>query len=341
MAHEIRSNDSFGEVRSNGQRAWHGLGIEIPEGLGAVDAFKQIGLGWSTELLPVFADRTTMNGVERIEIATHKMHVRADTGDQLGMVSADYQKFDNQAGAEFADTICGDDAAPTVETASSLYGGRRVFVLLRMPKTIVVRGDDVVKPYICLSWGHGGFASIQGGMTGVRVVCANTIAMADREIGQSGFRFIHTGNVQDKLKSAQLLLGFAHKQIAKVGDQMRALASTQITGEQVKQFMNAAFEAAFPQPDKDEEAFARWLTKKDQVFEEWRQLFVNERNNGLASIRGTAWAALNTVTEWHDHGRGRTDEGSDVRVHSNLFGVSREAKSKTLKLALAMVGGAQ
>jgi phage/plasmid-like protein (TIGR03299 family) len=338
MSHEIRSNDSFGEVRSNGQRAWHGLGIEIPAGLGAVDAFKQIGLGWGTELLPVFADRLTPNGVERLEISTHKMHVRSDTGDQLGMVSADYKKFDNEEGARFADTILGEDAAASVETASSLYGGRRVFVLLNLPKSIVAKGDDIVKPYICLSWGHGGFASIQGGATGVRVVCANTIAMADREIGQSGFRFIHTGNVQDKLKSARMLLGFATKQIERMAEQVKALAATQISGAQVKEFMNAAFEAAFPRPDaKDIELFDKWVAKKSETFEEWRQLFVSERNNGMLAIRGTAWAAFNTVTEWHDHGRGRTDEGSDVRVHSNLFGVSREAKSKTLKLALALV----
>jgi len=39
MAHEIRSSDRFGEVRANGQRAWHGLGVEIPEGIDTVAAF--------------------------------------------------------------------------------------------------------------------------------------------------------------------------------------------------------------------------------------------------------------------------------------------------------------
>lgn len=340
MAHEIRSTDKFGEVRSNGQRAWHGLGIEIPDGIGAVDGFKQIGLGWDTELEPVYMDRLTPDGVQRVEITTHKMHVRSDTGMQLGMVSSDYQKFDNQRAAEFADTILGEDAAAVLETAGSLYDGRRLFALLRLPKNIVVKGDDIVKPYLCLSWGHGGFASIQAGATGIRVVCNNTLGMADREIGQKGVRILHTGNIEQKLATARMLLGFANKQIEKVGEQMKLLASTEISGAQVKDFMNRAFNLAFPMPDaKDEELSNKWLAKRDEVFAEWRQLFVNERNNGLASIRGTAWAALNTVTEWHDHVRGRTDAGSDVRVHSNLFGVSRDAKQKTMKLALQLVGG--
>lgn len=338
MAHEIRENDRFGEVRSNGQRAWHGLGVEIQDGQNAVDGFRQIGLGWSTELLPVFADRVTPNGVQRIECKENKLHIRSDNGDVLGMVSDGYRKFDNEELARFADTVLGEDAAAVLETAGSLYNGRRVFALLRLPKTIVAAKGDEMKTYLCLSNGHGGFASVQGGATGVRVVCANTIAMADREIGSSGFRFIHTGNLEDKLKTARMLLGYATKQIDRMSEQVRAMAGKQISGEQVKRFMNDAFDAAFPQPDKrDDELLAKWTAKKEETFAEWRRLFVNERNNGMPSIRGTAWAALQTVTEWHDHGRGRTDGGSDVRVHSNLFGVSREAKLKTLKLALALV----
>ena len=46
MAHEINATDVFGEVRARGERAWHGLGVELPTGLGAWEAFQQIGLGW-------------------------------------------------------------------------------------------------------------------------------------------------------------------------------------------------------------------------------------------------------------------------------------------------------
>ncbi len=35
MAHMIMGTDRYGEVRKNGQRAWHGLGLEIEEGFGA------------------------------------------------------------------------------------------------------------------------------------------------------------------------------------------------------------------------------------------------------------------------------------------------------------------
>lgn len=73
MAHEINNSDRFGEVRVNGKRAWHGLGVEIADGLNAVEGFKAIGLDWQTELLPVYAERMTMDGIERIEAKEHKL----------------------------------------------------------------------------------------------------------------------------------------------------------------------------------------------------------------------------------------------------------------------------
>ncbi len=337
MAHQIRENDRFGEVRSNGKRAWHGLGIEIPDGLSAVDGAKRIGLGWDTELLPVYADRLLQDGMQRIESPDHRLHVRADTGDVLGMVSSSYKKWDNQELFEFADAVLGEDHAGVLETAGSLYGGRRVFALIRLPQVIVAGGDDITKCYLCLSNGHGGFAAAQGGATGVRVVCANTMALADHEIGASGFRFIHTGDIRDKLKTAQMLLGFARKQIDRVGEQVKALAHTQVTAQQVSEFMHAAFEAAFPRPERDEELLSQWEQKQTEAIGDWLVLFDNERNNGMAAIRGSAWAMLNAVTEWHDHERGRTGSDSGVRIHSNLFGASRIAKQKAMKLALAMV----
>lgn len=155
MAHEIRKTDSFAEVRSNGQRAWHGLGIEIEEGLTAVQAARRV-VGWNTELLPVYADRMTENGIERIEAEGNKLHVRSDTGAVLGMVSSSYRPVQNIEMAEFADQLLGPDAAASVETIGSLFDGRRVFVLLRMPQNIVAARGDELSTYMAVTNGHGG-----------------------------------------------------------------------------------------------------------------------------------------------------------------------------------------
>lgn len=336
MAHEIRKTDNFAEVRSNGQRAWHGLGIEIPEGLSAVEATERAGLGWKTDLLPVYADRMTADGMERIESPKHRLHVRRDTGGVLGLVSDSYSAVENIEAAAFADALLGEDAAMSTETVGSLFDGKRFFVLMRMPRNIVAARGDELATYVAVTNGHGGTAAFAAYPTSVRIVCNNTLRMSEADLSR-GARFIHSGDVKGKMQTAQLVLGFAQKRIAKLGEQVEAMARTQITGAQVKQFMADAFAAAFPRPQtEDGELLEKWLAKRETVFAEWRQLFTNERN-AMESIRGSVWQAFNTVTEWHDHGRGRTEDGSDARIASNLFGVSHEAKQKTLKLALALV----
>lgn len=337
MAHQITQSDRFAENRLQGARAWHGLGVALTEEQqkSAVEAGTAIGLAWGTELLPVFADRVTPNGVERIEIPTSRLQVRADNGDPLGLVSDGYKRFENIEGLRFADTILDEAGGGAhVETIGSLYGGRRVFAMLALDRTIEAAPGDRLKPYINFSWGHGGFASIQANPTAVRVVCANTIAQADQD-RSLGVRMMHTGDLAGKLATARMLLGYAKKSFDTLEATVRHLAATAMTGDQCKDFMNRAFDAMFPRPDESEDV-AKWEAKKADTFVSWRELFANERNNGMPAIRGTFWAALNTVTEWVDHVRGRTSEGSDVRVHSNLFGVGREAKAQVQRLAVAM-----
>ncbi len=340
MAHEITNSDRFAENRNQGKRAWHGLGVALTDDQqkSAVEAGTSIGLNWGTELLPVYADLLTPDGIRRIEAKDSKLQVRTDTHDVLGMVSSGYQKFENVDGFRFADAIL-DEAGPgaRVETIGSLYGGRRVFTLLEVGDPITAARGDEIRRYVCFSWGHGGFASIQANPTGVRVVCANTIAQADQD-RHLGVRLVHSGNLEQKLATARMLLGYAKKSFDTLEATVKHLAATSMSGDECKDFMNRAFDTMFPAPTEPE-ALAKWQSKKADTFVSWRELFANERNNGMPAIRGSFWAALNTVTEWCDHVRGRTGEGSDVRVHSNLFGVSREAKAQVQRLAVSMASG--
>jgi hypothetical protein len=105
--------------------------------------------------------------------------------------------------------------------------------------------------------------------------------------------------------------------------------------------MRNAFALAFPQPMDDRveaEALKKWLAKRDEVLTEWTRLYTAECDKRKATA-GTLWAAFNAVTEWHDHERGRFEAVADstARVHSNLFGVSHVAKTKTLRAALELV----
>jgi phage/plasmid-like protein (TIGR03299 family) len=340
MAHEIRKNDTFGEVRKNGRKAWHGLGMEIESGLSAEEAFPLIGLDWETELLPVYAERLTMDGVERVPVKAHRMHVRKDDGLQLGMVSDKYTPFENKELARFSDALAGLDAAVTVETAGSLYGNRRVFSLIKLPEVVKATAEDVLEQYVLISNGHGGFASFSCYPTSVRVVCANTLRWSERDASR-GLSFRHTGDFEEKIAQARHVLGIAQRETKLFQDKVSALVRTNMTGESLNSFMLAAYTASFGKVDPEgltEESYAKMLARREQIIGDWKERMENERNS-LAGIQGSAWSAFNAVTEYHDHERGRfkSVQESEARAHSNLFGTSSSCKMKTFKLAMELV----
>lgn len=336
MASLITTSDKFG-FTGDRKAIWHGLGEQMEEGLDAVTFFRRIGLDWLTELTPVYC---SVNG-RQIQIPNSQAHLRCDTGDILGLVSDGYKPIDNGDLARFADDLLGADQAASVSTAGSLLGGKRVFCLLQMPKSIRVVKGDMVDTFLCLSNGHGGFASFNVYPTSIRVVCNNTLTWSERDLSR-GVRFHHTGDMEAKLKQARTIMGLAVREAELFEKQVKALANTDLTTGQIETFMDLAYTATFgkaPDEKAEPEAYDRWVERRKEMVLTWMMNLENERQN-IAGIQGTAWAALNAYTEWSDHDRGgkwMESRPADQRIHSNLFGVAAAAKKKVLRNALALI----
>lgn len=361
MAHEIRESDSFGEVRVHGKRAWHGLGIEIDEGT-AVEGFKRIGLGWETELVPIHyevqvpvADATTVEVSKRQfkllkkKITEKRAHVRLDTGAFLGIVGEDFKVMENQRLAEFADALV-EGSGPkgeraTLETAGSLYGGRRIFACVKLPKEIGLGkgGADVQEMYMLIGNGHGGFASFSIYPTAVRVVCANTLRYSEKDLA-SGISFRHTGDWDAKLAAAKVAVGMAIVEAEEFEKQAKALVRTNLSEKKFEEYLVRTYLDLFhggKEPDvidMDAEEVEKLRVKREKILGQWTEKFHNEKQS-LPGIRDSAWAAFNAVSEWEDHGRGRfkTVSESDSRIHSNVYGVSSREKRTAFKNALSLV----
>lgn len=335
MAHEINATDNFGEVRKNGKRAWHGLGMEIDENLTAADGFRKIGLDWSTSLAPLTA---TLPDGTTIPVPGRAVQVRDDTNGILGVVADNYPSVENMELAEFADALKTEGAS--LETAGSLRDGKNVFCLLKTPTIIRPGGtDDVTETFTLLSNGHGGTGSFAIYPTSVRVVCANTLRWSEKDAAK-GLSFIHFGktSTEDRLKTAKTALGLVDIEIAKFQEQVDAMASSNLTAKKAKDLFLKIYEAVFGRipNDVDSKTEKRLTDRRSLLLEVWEANFENERNN-LKGIEGTAWAAFNSVTEWSDHTRGNADDLSAARMNSNLFGSSHDTKKKALRAVLSTV----
>jgi len=334
MAHGITNTDKVATTWKNG-RAWHKLDEELEEGLDFQTAFERYGLGWKTELAVVEATLATGT---KIALPDHRAHVRCDNGFVLGVVSNEYKPFENQDVARFADNILGEDRALAASTLGSLYGGRRIFCSAVMPRDIEVVDGDQVKGYIIFSNGHGGFAGFNSYYSTVRPLCDNTLTMSERDLA-SGISFRHTGNLDEKIKQARLILGLAAAEHERFEKSARALVKAQLSVGQVRAFMESAWVECFGTIDaSNETAVIKATTKRDETIAKWIDNMEAEQAL-VPAITGTAWAAFNAVTKWHDHQRGRflSVEQSSARLHSNLFGVSNRDKQKVFRKALALV----
>ena len=331
MGHGITTKDTFG---FSGKPGWHGLGQAFPEGtVSAVEGIKAIGMDWGDALLPVYA---TLPDGTRIEAKEHRAHVRMDNGELLGVVGEGYKSISNHDLAMFADSLAGDDAVAHLETAGTLFGGKRVFILLRMPQTIEVNNGDIVLPYMCLSNGHGGFASFNVYPTSIRVECNNKLQMSERDLGRAllpHWRFAE----RKKLAQARALLGLAQKEMRTFEAQCKALSQQNLSLGQIREFMDLAYGMTFGSAPTEEENLKRWNEKKAKVMADWMARCESEKQTKYGG-GGTAWAAINAYTEWSDHARGGTwmdNRPADSRQHSNMFGVSSVGKRKVFDAALA------
>lgn len=336
MAHEIEATDKFGEVRLNGKRAWHGLGVELPPKMTAVAGFRKIGLDWESELLPLFASYTEEGKRRQFKVSSHCLHVRSDIKRPLGVVGRGYRPIQNIALAEFADALAGADAAVEVETAGSLRDGRCIFTLVRLPHTISVTNEDILKQYVLIRNSHDGSSAFQVYPTSIRVVCANTLRWSERDANR-GVRFQHTGDIDKKIEHARLVLGIISKETVQFEAMVRLLAAKSVTKADAREYFRSVYDRTFSVvPETDKAKYAKQLEKRDAMLTRWAEN-MEAANQSLKGIRGTFWAAYNAISQWHEHERGRFGPvaESDGRAHSNLFGTSDAQKRVAFQTALA------
>lgn len=150
---------------------WHGLGTIVADEVTSADAISLAGLDWKVIQESVY-DKNC------IEIPNYKFNIRDYDRAVLGLVKDRYTIVQNSEAFEFTDSMLGDGV--TYETAGSLCGGSRVWLLAKMPEMFKIAGEDY-ENYLIFTNGHDGMHSIKVSLTPVRVVCNNTLQLALRQ----------------------------------------------------------------------------------------------------------------------------------------------------------------
>lgn len=314
------------------QPAWWGFQTLTDSTLTTEAAFQQSGLDWNVEKRPAF----TVNGAGVFIPMPDRYAVVRDRDDAvLGDVGAEYEPIQNIANFDFLDEVVGGGAR--WESAGSLRGGRRVWALLHAADSdIDMGGGDIVKPYILATNSHDGTSRMIVKWVTRRVVCENTLNAALHERGFNvGVR--HSGDIPDKIATAQRIFAESSKVFAAFEARMKSLQAAKLTRDQYE----AIVAEMFPPVEKDGRAKTmrdnNVLLLTEAVRAEVKLLPQFTQTGGGIN----AWMMLNGFTRFADHAQRvqvRNRDAGEVRFEHALLGGGDEFKAKAANVILDAVG---
>ena len=261
------------------EKPWHGLGTRVEEAPTSADALRLAGLDWTIEGKPVFTEAG-------IEIPGYKANTRSSDNKVLGIVSNKYQVCQNKDAFDFTDSLVGEGI--TYETAGSLWGGKKIWLLGKMPERYIA--GDKFEPYICFTNTHDGTGAVRACMTPIRVVCNNTLNMALSSAVRS-WSAVHRGSIENKLQEARVTLELADKYLVKLDETADRLANEKMGEGEVK----AALDKMFTLP---ENATDRQKKTAENAKEE---IIVCTLRSDVAQFLNTKWGFLNAVSDYVGH----------------------------------------
>ena len=205
---------------------WHGLGTMVEEAPDSREALIMAGLDWDVVQRPVYTqDGTRVDG--------YKANVRMNDGAVLGVVTDRYKVVQNRDAFAFTDELLGEGVR--YETAGSLMGGRKIWMLAKLPTKYIIQGEQIM-PYLVFSNTHDGSGAIKIAMTPIRVVCNNTLNLA-LNTAKRCWSINHTGDIAAKMEDARETLFMAEDYMGELGKSFEDLSKIKLSDASVEEYI--------------------------------------------------------------------------------------------------------
>ena len=332
MAHELETQNGVASFASFREPAWHGLGVVFTEEKNTAEMLEAANLSnWNVRLedLEIPSHLSSDKSYQYV-IRTNPFNT--EQTDVLGVVGQRYVPLQNEDLFSFGDNIL--DGGGRWETAGSLRGGRVVFGSLALERETILDPNgvaDKVKTYLLVNTSHDGSIAIQASITPVRVVCANTLNLALNSIKKKNgvkqsFKIRHTQTAEGRILQAREALGLSVAYFDEFSKEAQELFSREITDKKFSEIIKAIY----PKPEKDAKKIA--LTKWENKVILLDDLYHNSNTN--ANIKGTAWGALNALTERLDYFRTARKGGESLAAGASGFDPVLTAEKNKIKKAI-------
>jgi phage/plasmid-like protein (TIGR03299 family) len=324
MSHEVETMAFAHEL------PWHGLGNRVDASVSIEEMLTASGLDWGVGLHPIFAQV----GDTAVRVPNKSALIRETDNKVLTTASDKWVPVQNREVLEFFREYTRAGGA-TLETAGSLNGGKTVWGLANLGHGFTVGSGDAVKGYVLLASHHEMGKATTVRLTSVRVVCANTMAMAVRG-AKAAYSQNHLASFD--AEAARNTLGLAHEGMVQMEKNAKLLAKLNLTPSDTVRVLAPHFmplpDEAMAVDDVRQHVIDKLLSDATARSKSLHEVLLsNEQAPG--AMPGTGWGVLNAVTYWADHVAGR-DKGA--RMAKSWFGSTGDVKLAVERDLLAMAG---
>jgi phage/plasmid-like protein (TIGR03299 family) len=286
---------------------WHTMGTSVDGVMNAQQAIEAGGLDWN-----VYLDNAYRLVDGTPEQVSGRYWVTRDADNKiLGHVAERYKPFQNREAFQFIDNLI-DSGEANFDSVGSYRGGRVVFLTARLPQEILVGGEDPHDLYLLMRTSHDASHAVGVYLTPVRRYCTNVLTLA---VHGARYRWTvrHTSTMNGKLAEARDTLQLSVKyaeEFASLGDKLMHIKVNDDKARKV-------FEQVIPQRPKTEE-----------TLDDMMKVLETSTTNGY---RGTAWGAINALTEYYEHYREHTQrEAQFINTTEGIIHRYRNAATQRL-----------
>lgn len=262
---------------------WHGLGVKVASAPKSQEALRLAGLDWKVIQEPIYTGNE-----EKIE--GFKANVRDLDRKVLGVVTDRYKIIQNEEAFAFTDELLGEGVR--YETAGSLMGGRKVWLLAHLPHEYIITGERI-SPYLVFSNTHDGSGAVKVALTPIRVVCSNTLNLA-LSTAKRSWSMVHTGNVKDRLKEAGDTMFLAEKYMDSLGKEFENLRMKKLTDQQVLDYI----EILLPCED---DSTPQQVKNMERLREDLKMRYFEAPD--LQDVGKNAYRFINAVSDFATHAK--------------------------------------
>lgn len=337
MAHELATTADGREMMAfRGEVPWHGLGFQILPNDSLDDIRLKAGFDYDVIKTPARYTREFVGITGENEAVLHTSKdfcvlYRSDTGDNLSVVSPKYQVVQPKAIIEFYRDLT-EQYGFELETVGALKGGRKVWALANTKNAFQLRGKDDVKGYLLLATSYDGSMATQARFTSVRVVCNNTLTLADRQ-GKAEVVVPHSTKFDASRVKLDLQVGEAWAAFERDAETMSERVVSR--DESLRFMLDVYYGLTNDDEIKAFQADPKNETTAKKFIERMTRAMFEAPGAHLSSAKGMLWGLVNAVTFDVDHTL--PSRSQENRLNKAWFGTGEALKRRAWAKAKEMV----